>query len=153
MPATPNLAVQHVREQSTRPEIVGNAGFDSFDAALTENATGGITVDNSNAASIGATAFVSNFFFPVSAGSPAPTARSTITTPAIKRGIFCPINNLAVGIKVQAAGQLGGAPIVGPGQAGVLTCDGVNVRGRVAITEGFGGRTEPVGALLTPGDV
>lgn len=126
-----NLNIDQVVSTQSDKETTVNDANGQLDAAMTENLAK--TIDNTNALTLTSDEFRRNFtHFYTDAGTP-PTATSTVTVPAIKRGLFMVFNDLSThSITVTIASQSKTAPTLTAGQRQLLHCDGSNVVGAAA---------------------
>lgn len=132
-----NLSLSQVTEAQNSKEVTINLQAGEIDAAIT--AVLGVTVTDTNAATLTSTQLRRSFLFNIIAGSPTPTAGITITVPAVSRGVFAVYNGTAQIVTVTITGQSVTPPTIASGSDSptLLTCDGTDVR--LASSAGGGG--------------
>ncbi len=121
-----NLGATQVTANQNQKEATLNDQIGRVDAALTELTA--LSVTSSNALTVTATQFTSNFTLQFDDDASTPTALVTITVPGTKRGGLLIFNNMTQPLEIGISGQGGTKPVVDVGEKRLLRSDGVNVQ-------------------------
>lgn len=127
MSTTANLAVPKLDRNPAVGSDEFNASIDALDLALTD-VLDVIVNGSTNAGAIVLGDQQRHIIYRLIADPlTPPTAPATITLPAVSRGLFDVVNELAFDATIEIAGQLATPPIVDAGTERALASDGANI--------------------------